>query len=141
VGQQGDGNRTIQIDALTDVQLVDAASESDVEGDAETSSAAPPPLPPKRAAEPAGPSRGRAIGLTLVAVVLGTAFALAIVHFVFPTPPPPAATTVTAATVASPPTPPASTTVRRVQLDEELVIRAGGGDDSPPADPPPPTAP
>jgi len=89
-------HRTIQIDALTDVQLIDDALER-AEGHA-----APPPLP-----RPPRTSRGRAIGLTMLAVVLGVAFALGVVRFLFPAPPP--------ASVAP---------VRQIQLDE-LVIHAG----------------
>ena len=102
MGQTGEGNRTIQIDALTDVQLVPT------EHDVESVSAAPPPLPRR----PTGPSRARVIGLTALASLTGLALALLAVHFVFP--------------ILFPAPPPAAApTVRRVTLDEELVIRAG----------------
>jgi len=98
----GDSNRTIQIDALTDVQLV--ATEHDVE----TVSAAPPPLP-RRAS---GPSRARVIVLTAIASLAGLAVALLAVHYLFPM-------------LFPAPAPASVPTVHRVQLDEELVIRAG----------------
>ncbi len=100
MGQSGEGNRTIQIDALTDVQLVA------IEHDVEAVSAAPPPLPRR----PTGPSRARVIGLTALASFTGLALALLAVHFLFP---------------ILFPAPPPAPTVRRVTLDEELVIRAG----------------
>ncbi|MFO0686671.1 MAG: hypothetical protein U0234_31710 [Sandaracinus sp.] len=107
-----DGNRTIQIDALTDdVQLVSTGSD---EGEAPTSSAVPPPLPPRPVA---GPSRSRALVALVVAAVLGTVFALALVHFVFPSSGTPA-----------PETPsPTAAPVRQVQIDEAVVIRSGTG--------------
>lgn len=107
MGQTGEGNRTIQIDALTDVQLVPT------EHDVESVSAAPPPLPRRTPA----PSRARVIGLIALASLAGLVLALLAVHFLFPTifPAPPPASA-----------PPASApTVRRVTLDEELVIHAG----------------
>jgi hypothetical protein len=112
-------NRTIQIDALTDVQLVDQVADGDdgESDEAPVAVSAPPPLPPKRTVEPR--STGRTVMLTLVAVAAGGLFAFAIVHFVLTPAPPPAP-----AEVAAPETP----RVHRVQLDEELVIHAPSPD-------------
>ena len=111
-------NQTIQVDALTDVQLVEHGEDGN---DAGVVSRAPPPLPQKRSAEP---SRARVIALMLVAVAAGTAIALGLVHFLLPSAPPPttfaAPTTVTAPPPSAPPP-----TLRHVRLDDELVIRAG----------------
>ncbi len=116
-----DGNRTIQIDALTDdVQLVSAADDAEAE---RPSSALPPPLPPRR---PSEPSRVRALGLLVVAAVLGTVFALALVHYVFPAETP--APDVPAPDVPSPTAAP----VRQVQIDEAVVIRSGSGAEATP---------
>jgi hypothetical protein len=107
------GNRTIQIDALTDVELVDhhrpdAAADDD---EAPIAGRAPPPLPRKA---PRPPSLARNIGLTVIALATGVVFALGVVHFLFPSVPTTAATTA----------PPTGPEVRHLQLDEELVIRA-----------------
>jgi hypothetical protein len=108
----GAANRTIQIDALTDVQLVDDHPDEPVV------SRAPPPLPPKQAP---GPSRARAFALTGLALVLGVVAALGVVHFLLPAPP---------AATAPAPTAPSTGAVRRVQMDDEFVIRAADpGDD------------
>jgi hypothetical protein len=103
VGDPDAPNRTIQIDALTDVQLVEDAIER---AQAQVS-AAPPPLPSRRAPQSPEPSQGRKIGLMLIAIVAGLGFAFGVIHFLFPAP--------------TPQPPP----VRQIRLDDELVIHAG----------------
>lgn len=107
------GNRTIQIDALTDVELVDhhAAEDDDGSnaGEAAVVGRAPPPLPPKQR------SPLKVAGLTIVAVVTGALCALGIVHFLLPSSAP--------TTAGTPPSDAPAPAVRRVQLDDELVIR------------------
>lgn len=125
-------NRTIQIDALTDVQLIENAAEG---------ASVPPPLPRRAtAAEPPPRSGARTLGLTLVAVIAGGAFAYLVMHVLMPqAPPAPPHPTVTPSTIATPvpapatPDPEAPAAVHRVQIDEELVIHAA--DPSAPADP------
>lgn len=123
-------NGTIQVDALTDVQLVDdvlAASrareeEEETSGDAPATSL-PPPLPRKPpTTEPAPSNNGRAIALTLLAAIVGAGLAFAAVHYLFPSP-------TAAPTVSAPPpyTAATSATPHRVTLDDELVIHAGSG--------------
>ena len=109
-------NQTIQVDALTDVQLVEHDEDMGVV------SRAPPPLPPKRSAEP---SRARVFALLVVAVAAGTAIALGLVHFLLPSAPAPTATFAAPTTVAAPPPSAPPPTIRHVRLDDELVIRAG----------------
>jgi hypothetical protein len=97
-------NRTIQIDALTDVQLVDN------EEDAPLISRAPPPLPPRKP-----PSVWLLGGVVVITGVLGALGA----HFLIPSapvsaPPPPAE-----------PAAPAEEAVRHVPLGEDFVILAG----------------
>ncbi len=105
--------RTIRIDALTDVELLDhaAAVDDDDERESAAPAAAPPPLPKK-----APPARtGLKIAGIVVALGAGVLCALAIVHFVFPAP-------------AAPPAPEAAASpaaVRHVHMDDELVIRTG----------------
>lgn len=130
--QPAAANRTIQIDALTDVQLVDQVADEDGATDegAAPNVSAPPPLPRKQAEAPR--SNGRALALTFVAVLAGGFLAFLAVHYLMPARPAPtqaAAPPFTAATVASPPPttvtpsePPSE--VRHVQIDEEMVIRA-----------------
>lgn len=122
------GNRTIQVDALTDVELIEnAALREAVSSDEseEGPAAAPPPLPPRSSlagAPAATPAKKAgvpwiAIGLTVVITgVLGAAAA----HFLVPSaaPAPPA---------ASPP-PPATEVRRVITLDDELVISAESTD-------------
>lgn len=94
-------NRTIQIDALTDVQLVDN------EEDAPLISRAPPPLPPRKP-----PSVWLMGGVVVITGVLGALGA----HFLIPSAP-----------VSAPPPPaaPAEEAVRHVPLGEDFVILAG----------------
>ncbi len=116
------GNPTIQIDALTDVQLIDHAADAGGAGDDVPAVSVPPPLP--RRTSPAPRSNARALGLTLLAVIAGLAFAFFVMEVLLPATPP------VPASAASPPTsspPPPSSVVRRVDLDEELVIHAGSG--------------
>lgn len=111
-------NRTIQIDALTDVELVD--SHGDEPEEDPLPSRAPPPLPRKQAASPM-----RTVGLTLLAITAGAMFALAVVHFVFPSPPPPvAAASPTTPASAPEPVAPAPRAMRQLRLDDEFVIRS-----------------
>lgn len=97
-------NRTIQIDALTDVQLVD-----NEEDEAPLISRAPPPLPPRKP-----PSLWLLGGVVVITGVLGALGA----HFLIPSapvsvPPPPAE-----------PAEPAEEAVRHVPLGEDFVILA-----------------
>ncbi len=112
-------NRTIQVDALTDVQLIDQAADADdsESEDAVGAGRAPPPLPPKRTAPR---STGRTVLLTLFAVMAGGLFAFAVVRFVSE-PAPTSAPTPPSTAIAAPAEAPH---VHRVQLDEELVIHA-----------------
>ncbi len=125
-------HRTIQIDALTDVEIVDHGTDEGGEEGGEDEAAAPqvgrapPPLPPK---EGASPSMGKIVGLAFIALVVGALGVLA-AHFAFP----PAAPTAPPAVAAAPPEASAPASVRQVHMAEELVIRADeepGADDAP----------
>ncbi len=98
-------NRTIQIDALTDVQLVDN------EEDAPLISRAPPPLPPRKP-----PSLWLLGGVVVITGVLGALGA----HFLIPSAP----VSVPAPPPAEP-AEPAEEAVRHVPLGEDFVILAG----------------
>lgn len=97
-------NRTIQIDALTDVQLVDHHEELVV-------SRRPPPLPPRKP---------NLLVLALVVVVTGLLGAVA-AHFLLPE--------VAPAPAPSAVDPPAEV-IREVPLDEAFMIHAGSDPDA-----------
>lgn len=124
----GHPNRTMQIDALTDVQLVDNAddaAEPDAEEAAPVPGRAPPPLPPSKKRSPAA----MVGGFALVVVVTGGLGALG-AHFLVP----PAAAPAPVA-VASPPPPAAEPEpeMRHVRLDDEFVIGGPAPDAGAPA--------
>lgn len=95
-------NRTIQIDALTDVQLVDNEEEAPL------ISRAPPPLPPRKP-----PSVWVLGGVVVITGVLGALGA----HFLIPPAP-------VAVPAAPPPAEPAEEAIRHVPLSEDFVILA-----------------
>jgi hypothetical protein len=107
---------TIQIDALTDVQLIDQLASESSESEAPVAVSKPPPLPKKKPAP-----IGRTIGLTLLAAIVGGSLAFAAVHYLFPSPPvaAPVAPVVAPPASAPPTTAPA---VRRVTLDDEPIV-------------------
>jgi hypothetical protein len=117
-------NRTIQVDALSDVQLVDSVESSTDEQVDSPAVSAPPPLPRKRPPMP----MSRILGLTLLAIVAGGGLGFVAIHFLFPAPPP-ASVVAPTPTVAPPPSEPPR--VRRVVLGDDEVIRV-----SAPASPP-----
>lgn len=124
------GNRTIQVDALTDVELLENAEGRD---DAEPAAegAAPPPLPPRTSLKATPPATKPAgipwLAIAVTVVITGGLGALG-AHFLVPAPAAPAAPAPAAAPTPAPepPAPPAE--VRRVTLDDEVIISAESPD-------------
>jgi hypothetical protein len=123
------GNRTIQVDALTDVELIESAAAEAAAAE-EGAPAAPPPLPPRTSLPAAKPEAKPAgvpwLAIAITVVVTGTLGALG-AHFLVPAAAPPETPTPPAATPA-PTAPAAPAEVRRVTLEDEVIISAESPD-------------
>jgi hypothetical protein len=122
------GNRTMQIDALPDIELIDnAVADAKARSEAASSPMAPPPLPPR-----AGPPRVPWLVIGVTVVVTGGLGALG-AYFLVPAAAPPAALPAAAAPPPSEapsagpsggeaPVGEAPAEVNRVTLEEEVLI-------------------
>lgn len=123
----GEANRTIQVDALADVELLDQdeSAESD----------APPPLGPA-AAPPPLPYRRPSVIILVVVVLLAGALGAAGAYLIPSTEPEVVAAPAPAeaAAPAAPEAPPEEEVVRHVPLDEAFIIRFDEDAGSPPSE-------